>query len=156
MLLPVLEYGDLLFSACSAENKRRLQVLQNRALRYALSNSKDEFMSTDELHKRANLLKLNHRREEHSLNFMFDLSLNPNLTKAAKAGVKTRSHAKRLLKVKRPKTEKFKKSLAYKGATMWNNLPVSFHNLATKDLFKQHIKTKVATKAAKQTTLTVP
>ena len=144
MILPVIEYGDILLSACSFENKRRLQVLQNKGLRCALNKSKDEFTSTDDLHSDAQLLKLCYRREEHTLNLMYDLSLDNEHVKVAQHGIKTRSHSKKLLKVKRPKTEKFRKSLAYKGPAKWNSLSADFHHLPTKNMFKVQIKTKIA------------
>ena len=50
MLLPVIEYGDVLLSACSAENKRRLQVLQNKGLRCALNKQRDRCTGTADLH----------------------------------------------------------------------------------------------------------
>ena len=68
----------------------------------------DEFTSTTDLHTEARLKKLMYRREEHTLNLMFDLAQDPTHVKAARQGVSTRSQSKRLLKVKRPKTEKFK------------------------------------------------
>ena len=143
MILPVIEYGDVLLSACSSENKRRLQVLQNRGLHCALNKAKDEFTSIDDLHSEAHLSKLAIRRDEHMLNLMFDLAQDPVQVKATHLGVSTRSQNKRLLKVKRPKTEKFKKSLTYRGPTKWNNLPARLHDLPTKNLFKLRIRAEL-------------
>ena len=81
---------------------------------------------------------------------MYDLFLDPNYVKTTRSMVATRSQSKRLLKIERPKTEKFKKSLAYKGPTKWNALPADFHNVTTKNLFKQRVKARVASRVSEQ------
>ena len=145
-ILPILEYGDIFFSATSAENRRRLQVLQNRGLRCALIRDADS--GSTELHSEAHLLKLCHRREQHTLNFMYD---NAQLITYHKTGskmsVKTRSSRKILLKIKRPRTEKFKRSMAYIGPWKWNALPDRFHHTQTKALYKTMISTWITQKA---------
>ena len=59
----------------------------------------------------------------------------------------TRSHKKRTLKTRRPKTEKFKKSLAYLGPTKWNALPVDLHQSADKWEFKRLVRNWINQKA---------
>ena len=61
--------------------------------------------------------------------------------------VTTRSQKKRLLKVKRPKTEKFKKSLTYKGPSAWNSLTVDLHYVEDKFAFKNLVGQWVTQKA---------
>ena len=103
MILPILEYGDIFFSAASAENRRKLQVLQNRGLRCTLN--KGCYDSTAELHSDARLLKLSHRREQHTLNFIYDKAQNvANRKASSKSTINTRSSNKKLLKIKRPRT----------------------------------------------------
>ena len=79
MLLPILEYGDVFLSAASILNRKRLQVLQNRGLRCALGRGLET--SNSDLHKGADLLKLRYRREQHLLNFMYDMSSSPKMLK---------------------------------------------------------------------------
>ena len=110
MLLPLLEYGYVLLLAASAENRKRLQILQNKGLRCALSKSKD--FSSDEIHNKAGLLRLKDRRDQHLLNSMYDWSKDPRKLKVkTTVGVSTRSSDKKLLKIKKPRTEKYKKCL---------------------------------------------
>ena len=47
----------------------------------------------------------------------------------------TRSSAKKQLKIVRPRTEKFKKSLSYRGPKKWNNLLVDVQTLIPKKEF---------------------
>ena len=105
MTLPVLEYGDIFLVGTTEERRKKLQTLQNKGLRFALNKSIDT--STDELHAEANLLKLKLRREQHLLNYMFDVEVN--VIKQKEAGMVTRSQKVWLLKVERPGTEKFRK-----------------------------------------------
>ena len=49
MILPILEYGDVFLRAASAENRKRLQILQNKGLRCALNRGIDA--STGDIHK---------------------------------------------------------------------------------------------------------
>ena len=74
------------------ENRRKLQVLQNRGLRCALN--KGPYESSDELHAEARLYKLKFRREQHLLNFMYDWALDPKKLKVkTKGAAVTRSHS---------------------------------------------------------------
>ena len=147
MILPLLEYGDIFFSSASLENRRKLQVLQNRGLRCALNKSSD--YSSVELHSEAHLHKLFRRREQHSLNFMYDLAQAPaNLEGRPQLSIKTRSSKKRLLKVKRPRTERFKRSLTYIGPLKWNSLPDRFHHTETKAAYKAMVGNWIDAKAA--------
>ena len=108
MLLPLLEYGDIFLSSATKENRKRLQVLQDKGLRCALNKDKDT--STDEMHNEVRLLQLKYRREQHLLNFMFDMSrFKDNMQNPNVDGVRTRSAKKYLMKIKRLRTEKFKK-----------------------------------------------
>ena len=146
MLLPLLEYGDVFLSAASLEDRKKLQTLQNKGLRCALNKGMET--SSEELHLEAGLLKLRFRREQHVLNYMYDISQTPSLQKQRPAhAVRTRSHKKRLLKVKRPNTEKFKKSFAYRGPKKWNSLPENFHATQTKITFKTLVANRVKERA---------
>ena len=138
MLLPILEYGDIFLSAASVANRKKLQTLQNKGLRCALNKGID--VSSDSSHTEARLLKLKFRREQHMLNYMYDWSRNPEkLNNRSVLGIKTRSHSKRLLKIRKPRTEKFKKSLAYQGPNKWNSLSQEYHQIPSKAAFKVRI-----------------
>ena len=55
MILPVIKYGDVFMSAASVENRKKLQVLQNKGIRCALN--RDQYTHVIDLHADANLLK---------------------------------------------------------------------------------------------------
>ena len=139
MILPILEYGDIFMVGTSAENRRKMQVLQNKGLRCALN--KDTDTSIKELHAKANLSQLKHRRGVHLLTHMYDQAKHEkNLKVRKKGGVETRSQNKRLLKIKKPSTERFKKSLTYRGPKRWNALPSDMHQIITRGQFNNRVK----------------
>ena len=135
MLLPLLEYGDIFLSAASVANRKRLQVLQNKGLRCALNRGGDA--DTVELHMDAGLSELKHRRRLHLLHFMYGWSRDGKRFRSSPlTSIKTRSSCKKLLKTKRPRTEKFKRCLAYNGPNSWNALPADCHQAANINTFK--------------------
>ena len=79
MLLPVLQYGDILLSATTRANSKKLQTLQNKGLRCALNKGLQA--NTSELHTEAKLLPLNYRRELHLMNFMYDWAIQADKLK---------------------------------------------------------------------------
>ena len=148
MLLPILEFGDVFLSAATAKNRKRLQVLQNKGLGCALGLG--YHTSTEELHAEAGLLMLKFRRELHLLNYMYGVAgVNSNRVIRPTSGAVKRSQKKKVLKIRRPKTEKFKKSLAYKGPAKWNALPLDLHLAEDKWEYKKLVKNLVVKKALK-------
>ena len=146
MLLPILEYGDIFLMGTSIINRKRLQVLQNKGLRCALNQ--DQESNVRDLHRDANLLKLKYRREQNILNYMYDSTqITGNLKAKSKCSVRTRTSRKLLLKIKRPHTEKFRKSLAYRGPKMWNDLSEEFHRTPSKLRFKMMISDLITKRA---------
>ena len=138
MILPLLEYGDIFMVGTSATNRKRLQILQNKGLRCALN--RDRTMSREELHAEADLLQLKCRRNIHMLDYMFDMSqVEGHIIKPNVEGVRTRSHTKKTFRVRKPKTEKYKRSLAYRGPKKWNDLPSDLHHLSTRAQFDQRL-----------------
>ena len=147
-ILPLLEYGDLFLNATTLCNRKRMPVLQNKCLRCALNKGMES--SSDDLHAEAKLLKLKYRREEHLLNFMYDWAQDARKLKSKRGrGVTTRSCSKPLLKIKKPSTEKFKKSLSYYGPKKWNGLNENLQKATSKGNFKSLSRDWVLKKAAR-------
>ena len=147
MILPVIEYGDIFLVGATVENRKKLQTLQNKGLRCALMWEQDT--SVTDLHDALKIQKLKVRRDHHLLNYMFDLANSKTgcyLQKRKAVGIRTRSQNKRLLKIGKPNTEKFKNSLAYRGPKKWNALPEQYHHLKSRNLFKNRVKGLVAQK----------
>ena len=146
MMLPVLEYGNIFLSVTTLKNRKKLQVLQNKGLRCALNKGIEA--GTDKLHAEAKLLRLKFRREQHVLNFMYDKSTNPDNAVVRSANmVVTRSQKKKQLKIRKPRTERFKKCLSYVGPKKWNALPNDLHHLNEKAQYKKLVSNLVQQRA---------
>ena len=53
------------------------------------------------------------------------------------------------MRIRRPKTEKYKKSLAYRGPKEWNVLPVEFHLAQDRTVFNKLVADRLKLKAQK-------
>ena len=145
MLLPMIEYGDVFLTGATLELKRKLQVLQNKGLRCALNRDKESHV--EDLHTDAQLWRLKYRRELHLYNLMFDKSkVDCNLRNVRKVGAVTRASTKKQLKIARPRSEKFRKSLSYRGPKKWNNLTTEIQTLSSKNEFKAQVSALIDTK----------
>ena len=139
MILPIIEYGDIFLVGATLLNRKKLQVLQNKGLRCALNRGIET--SVAELHRIGKVAKLKQRRNQHLLSYMYDMSqITNNLKKKREGGVQTRSQNKRLVKIRKPSTEKFKKSLAYVGPKKWNDLPEELHHIRSRHSFNSKIQ----------------
>ena len=128
-ILPIMEYGNIFLTSLSVATKKKLQIMQNRALRIALSSN----------HVEAKLLKLGICRKAHMLQFAFRQKSNRKLLIRKRVGCSTRSSSKTLFKLKKPTTEKYKKSLSYNGFKLWSSLPAGIQSLKESVSFKTRI-----------------
>ena len=140
MILPILEYGDIFFSALPINTRKKMQIMQNKALRIVFNKNSRE--SRKVLHHEAALSELKVRRKLHTLQFLYRKRLDKKLlVRRAYNKRITRSSKKLLFKLKKPNTEKFKDSLFYTGYKIWNQLPVSIQLSDDPNVFKYKIKT---------------
>ena len=135
MILPIIEYGDIFLTGVNVADKKKLQMMQNKGLRCALNV--DRYTDSTEVHRDAGVLKLRSRRKIHLLNFMYDMTkIEGNLKEVRKVGVSTRSSLRKLFKLRRPRTEKYKKCFSYVGPKSWNALPEHIQQTSPKSEFK--------------------
>ena len=140
MILPILEYGDIYLQSASSENRKKMQKLQNKALKCALD--KEKRYNTNKLHKEAKLQKLKHRRKLHLLQHMYQVAHMPTFSGwKRRALIRTRSSNKKLLKIKKPNLAKFQNSITYTGPKTWNSLPTEIQKSGNYTHFKHNIKT---------------
>ena len=118
MILPYLDYGDIFFMNANAEQLRKLQTLQNRALRCFEICIKTN--SIEMLHSSAQIPKLEPRRTSHLLNFMF--KNRDNIEFLNTRNVRTRLHDAPVFITIKSNCEKAKNNVFYKGAVLWNKL----------------------------------
>ena len=124
MILPYLDYADVVFSGTNSGDLDKLQRLQNRCLRMCLGY--DRLFSTDKAHKRAMVPFLKDRRRAHTLNFMFVRQSRKDLLNVRE--IRTRAHDAPLFNVTIPRCEAFKRSVGYHGSVEWNSLSPEMRN----------------------------
>ena len=135
MLLPILEYGNIFLSSCKIETKRQLQKLQDKALKCALNEDIHAHVNT--LHKKAKLNRLLQRWDKQTILFLHS---HAQSLKSKEQRITTRSSGKLTFPLKKPRTEKFKNSISYKGKRMWNRLDKELHTTVDFRVFKHKIK----------------
>ena len=138
MILPILEYGDIFATSLTKHTRKKLQIMQNKALRIALKQRNGD--SSKILHKEAKLQKLNVRRKVHVLQFVYRKKQDKTLLVRAPTGRVTHSGKKINFKLRKPNTEKYKSSISYYGFKLWNQLPLALQNIDEAICFKYRVK----------------
>ena len=136
MILPYMDHGDIFFMHANSVLVKKLQTLQNRALR--ICNNARLNVPMDILHLSAQLPKLRARCTTHLLHFMYENKIKNSRLKTCT--IATRLHDAPVFDTYKPSCEKSKTNVLYSGAIMWNNLPVFTCNIETFLLFKNNQK----------------
>ena len=132
MLLPYLDYADVIFNGALSKDISKLQKMQNKCLKICMG--KERRFSSDAIHKLSNVPFLTDRREAHVLNFMYVRKSRVHLLNNRE--IRTRAHDAPLFETSIPRCEAYRRSVGYLGATKWNNLPPGIRNTATYLAFK--------------------
>ena len=144
MILPILEYGDIFMSAASLENRKKCQIVQNKALRFV--HRVDKFNGSDLIYLESKLLKLRYRREQHLLHFTYGKRTTfKDLRRVS--GVTTRAGLKNNFVLRKPNTEKFKRTASYMSPKLWNSVSSANQSMDNKALFKARILPFIKAKA---------
>ena len=125
MILPCIDYADVVFANSNVSDIEKLQRLQNRCLK--ICPGRDRLFNTERLHKATNVPFLNDRRRAHVRNFMYIRASRKELLNARE--IRTRAHDAPLFNVTIPRCEAFKRSLGYFGSVEWNELPPATRNI---------------------------
>ena len=141
MILLILEYGDVLLTSVNATVKKRLQTLQNKALKGALGL--DHFADTTKVHCKVKSDKLCMRRKQHIIQLKYKQRENPFLWKrkaSRRRGARTRYNNKKLFVLKTVKTERLVKSITVQAPSLWNSLPQDLQEIPGQSLFKSSLR----------------
>ena len=136
MLLPVLDYGDLVYGVAPETILDNLQPLVNSALRTVYWNKNTR--NHQKLHKLAKLNLLKDRRKKHLLVHSFRASLKAD--RRDHRPIRTRAHDERLIVNTRAKNPAFRKSLLFRTASTWNKLDVTTRKYKNETEFKGWLK----------------
>ena len=134
-ILPIFYYNDLIYNLLTNQQQTKLQRLQNRALRVVFHNKK---FTVAEMHTRAKIETLQHRRENHLLSLMFMRATDARYIDTTVR--RTRRADAVMLEVPRAHTAKFERAPLVMGSKMWNDLPVVVRRAKTKLQLKNLIR----------------
>ena len=143
IILPIFDYGDILYGNAATKYTDQLQKLQNRAFRILLGISPYEHVSVKEIHTRLGYKSLESRRCCH-LNVMVYKVLNELAPQYLRESFKfcqynysLRSNGK--LSLPKPRTDYCKRTFSYQGALQFNNLPLNVTLLDSLSIFKNNL-----------------
>ncbi len=126
LILPVLDYGDIIYDCLSARDSKRLQTIQNCALR--IIKGTDRFTPSVQLHVDQKLLFLSDRRHYHCCNQMFKImnGLVPKVIsdkfRCVEHNRDTRAVARQDLAVPNLHLDLSRRNFTYRGPVHWNFL----------------------------------
>ena len=139
MILPYLDYGDVIFHRSNSGDLNKLQRLQNRCLGICLGY--DRRFSTDIAHTLALTPFLENRRMCMCLISCLLGKNQHHLLNTRE--IRTRAHDAPLVETKIPRCEAFKRSVGYSGSEMWNSLTPEMRNIDCFLLFKHTQKKRM-------------
>ena len=140
MILPYLDYADVIFCKANAADLEKLQKLQNRCLKLCLGQHR--LFSTNRVHKEAEVPFLGDRRAAHTLNFMYKRK-ETRKDLLNRREIRTRAHDAPLFQTHIPRCQAVKRSVGYFGAEEWNVLPPVIRNIDSYQEFKQIQKARM-------------
>lgn len=133
-ILPIFEYSNVTHSLISKTQIKKLQRLQNRALKLIFNYTPGTAL--EDLHIRARLAPIVQKVDRQLVCLMYRRSLETDKYPQVLSYTATRANEQIRFALPRPNSEKFKKFSMYKETQLWNNLPASTQKLQTYDLFK--------------------
>lgn len=135
-----LEYANVTHSLVSVKLRRKIQRLQNRALRIIYRNTLDLDLSA--LHVRANIGTLAQRTARQVLCLMYRRAHLSDSYPLEEPKGRTRSNNKMKFQIPRPKYERIKSYPLYHGSTLWDKLDEMTQKSQDYDIFKMRIPKK--------------
>ncbi len=146
LVLPLFDYGNVIYSTCGSTMMRRLQVLQNRGMKITLqwpyrSHSEDML-------KKLKWMSVKDRAEYSKLCLVYKCINDqaPNYLCSKFNSLKerhqhnTRNRKQNNLSLVKPRINQQKRAFSYSGASMWNNLDPATRNCDTLNSFKSCLK----------------
>ena len=144
LVLPHLDYCDVVYMCTKEENLNKLQLIQNCACRFILKA--DKFASSKALHEELQLPYLHQRRTIHlamecytgyhnkeaGLHYMFQPKDDTRIRE-------TRSTRANQVEVTNIRTVTGRKAFGFRGPNFWNKLEMDTRIIHEKTAFKNHI-----------------
>ena len=137
MILPLIDYADIVYATGNKDNLKRLRIIQNKALR--IIGKLRKRTNTDELARKLAIEDLKKRRLMHMLQYAHKISHRHKELKNIKKTTRYNS-GKYILMTQSVKSDTYAKSFDYKSRVHWNALSKYVHEMRDKKTFNIHIK----------------
>ena len=138
MILPILEYCDIIYEGTSVANLTKIDRLFKQGLKTCVRNRVPTITNDIELQNLCQLCNLQIRRKVHLRNFMYKQQGNIELIN--RRNIRTRLHDAIVFKLYKPNSEKCRQNVIYRGALEWNKLSKELRLLANYKSFKSNQK----------------
>ena len=135
MVLPVVDYGQLLYGSGNKAGLVKIQGAIDRMLKICYFMYKDE--SSEEIRTRAKVKSLDDRRELALAIASFNYAQAPEHTD--NRDIRTRTHDARLVVAKYYKLSLARHSVTYRMAHKWNSLTAEIRNSTSLEVFKTKV-----------------
>ena len=151
MVLPFLDYLDILIDSGPKKYVEKLQILQFRGIKiiyqYYIEGRKIKSSDEEHLHSEIGLQFLNERRKKHLLHMMYNLKIrHPDLLDVREKGMQLRSSSNVRFKEHKLNSEIYIKSLYVRGCNLWKQLSCKIQNAETLSLFKLALTNEIILK----------
>ena len=138
-ILPIIDYGDIMYTNANNFLLTKLQRAQNRCIKICLKVNRRT--ATDVIHARVRLPKLSDRRLAHQKILAFKRSKQSRYLDQRYLSTRLRDGP--VLKVDMLHSEIYKKSVEYSTGVLWNALDVRVRNIDSLHTFKMLVKSEL-------------
>ena len=133
MIVPIIDYGNIIYAGGTETKLVKLKRSQNRGLRICLDVN--GYISTVALHRLAVIPQIHVRVISNLKKYMFLQQNNDNYV--VNRQINTRAHDATVYETCIPKIEKYKKGAIYCGIQVWNSLSVIERNTQNYAQYKE-------------------
>ena len=139
-----LEYGATIWDPHLETQKKAIEQVQNRAIRWCQGLSPHQQCSITQLRKELQLRTLEERRLQQRLTLLFKIVHGVVVVTTEDLGLeaadgRTRSSHRHKYKEKRARTNRLKFSPVYRSIPTWNRLPATVAEAGSVDTFKSRL-----------------
>ena len=146
LILPIIDYGDIIYDGMSQRNAMALQRVQNMAFKNILKAPK--LTPTAKIHGDLNMLTFKQRRYMHGASQMYKVHTGICPTTTLKLFVRrtnisshcTRASTTGDFNIPHVRLQCTKRCFTYKGPMIWDSLPRHLKLLPNQDQFETHIR----------------
>ena len=133
MILPVNEYGNILYDTASKQLLSKLQIIQNKCLKVV--HNLPRLTPSADTHKLSSMKPLNYRRKFNLLVHAYGRARNPTYLDDRR--LTTRTSATKALKCPKGKSKHLQSSVCYRTSVAWNALTPLVRDTLTIGSFKR-------------------